>query len=79
MEGATQGSVHIARRLLSNLPCIRTRAFGYWEFQQAQTAHWPDFLEVLATLDDDAAQQQEASRAATATFGVFLKIFPRHA
>ena len=79
MEGATQGSVHIARCLLANLPFIRPRAFGYWEFQQSQASHWPDFLEVLATLDGDAAQQQEASDAAIATFGVFLNIFTGHA
>jgi len=73
LEGATLGSAHIARNLDSQHPALLLSASRYWRFQQQHAAHWPVFLSRLASLDENALQQQAAIKSAEKVFHIFIE------
>lgn len=79
LEGASLGSVFIAHQLHKHCPAITAQASQYWKFQSARVSCWPEFLTTLATLDNNASEQQASIDTALLTFQVYLNFFDEDA
>jgi len=77
LEGSAQGGVFIANCLEKSLPELSMGAFRFWELQRQAAKHWPEFLAMLARLDDDITVQEQAVEMAIQSFDVFLAVFAR--
>jgi heme oxygenase len=75
LDGSSQGSVFIERRLQQQLPALFARgADHYWQVQQAAAADWPMLCAALSQ-PVTAAQQQAAVAGAQAAFAWFSDVF----
>lgn len=75
VDGSSQGSVHICRKLSNNLPQLTdTGAMHYWQVQEQAGQDWPRLCEVLRR-DCSQPQRQQALTGARWAFGCFDRAF----
>jgi heme oxygenase (biliverdin-IX-beta and delta-forming) len=74
LEGAALGSAHIRQHLLRHARGLPADAMQYFSVQEVQTAHWPQFLQLLEPLKDDTNSLAAAGAAAIAVFTHFLSV-----
>ncbi|MDP1929918.1 MAG: biliverdin-producing heme oxygenase [Gammaproteobacteria bacterium] len=77
LEGSSQGGIFIASRLEKTLPELCDKAFSFWHLQRHAAEHWSAFLAMLAQLDGDSREAQQALRSTIQTFDVFLGVFSK--
>lgn len=75
IEGSSQGSVHILRKLSSHLPELATiGALNYWQVQARAGQDWPFLCEVMMR-EYSKSQRQQALNGAAWTFRCFSQAF----
>ena len=75
LDGSSQGSVFIERRLQQQLPALFTRgADRYWQVQQQAAADWSALCAALM-VPVGPAEQQAAVAGAQAAFAWFAEVF----
>ncbi len=75
VDGSSQGSVHILRKLNNNLPELAaTGAEHYWQVQARAGQGWPLLCQALM-LNCSEPQRQQAENGARWAFGCFNRAF----
>lgn len=72
LEGAALGSARIRQQLQQQAPDLHAGILQYFALQEAQVARWPQFLQQLERLPDDATSLSAAAAAAVGVFTHFL-------
>jgi heme oxygenase (biliverdin-IX-beta and delta-forming) len=75
LEGATQGSKFIAKRLKNNLPLLASQAFSFWDMQQKASRQWPYFCKFINQPAKCVACERQMIQAAKITFQIFIECF----
>jgi len=75
LEGATQGSKFIARRLEKNFPLLASKAFSFWNMQLEASKQWPQFCEFINQPVKCRACERQMIQAAENTFRIFIECF----
>lgn len=75
LEGATQGSMFIAKRLEKNFPLLASKAFSFWNMQLEASRQWPQFCEFINQPAKCRVCERQMIQAAENTFRIFIECF----